>query len=50
MDKLSIKEKIVATDMLILSQTYLKKILEKSEKKYGIDTLVQYGYIAVIKK
>ena len=50
MDKLSIKEKIIATDMLILSQSYLKKILEKSEKKYGIDTLVQYGYIAVIKK
>jgi len=50
MSELSIKEKIIATDMLVLSQEYLKKILQVSWKKYDIDTLVQYGYIAVIKK
>lgn len=50
MTELSIKEKIIATDMLILSQEYLKKILQVSWKKYDIDTLVQYWYIAVIKK
>ncbi len=50
MSELTIKEKIIATDMLILSQGYLKKILQVSGKTYGIDTLIQYGYIAVIKK
>jgi len=50
MHQISIKEKIIATHSLILSQAYLKKILEVSWKKYDIDTLIRFGYISVIKK
>lgn len=50
MSQITVKEKIIATGQLILSQTYLRKILEVSWKKYDIDTLIRFKYLAVIKK
>ncbi len=50
MNQISIKEKILSTGMLILSREYLEKILQVSWKKYKIDTLVRFKYIAVVKK